>query len=582
VRWARVDDAPAEATSDRAAVAALGIRSLFLVPFTVGGTSWAFGCVALRAERPWPDELIQRFRLLTDVFANVLGRRRAERAMRESEERFRVLADGAPLMIWMSSTDGRRTYFNRRWLDVVDCAIDEAEGNGWLSRVHPDDRDFVTKTIGAAVENRRAFTVDYRVRRGDGEQRWVIDHGVPRSAEDGTLVGYIGSGVDVTDLKAAQEALLESNALRSAIFGSLAGHVAAIDRDGTIIAVNDSWLRLAEEHGADPSRVSVGANYFKVCQTVGAMTDSQAWNVRAAVAEVLTGGSNRAQLEYLSQGPSGDRWFDLTVEPFRRPEGGAVVFHVDVTRRRQAEDEAQRQREDLAHTLRVTTLGELAASLAHEINQPLAAIVTNAQAIIRLVDADRAATGDVRGALGDIASDGKRASDIIRRLRALFRKEHIPSQLVDVNERAADAVSLVHYDLRRRGITIVSAYEPGLPAVAGDPVQLQQVLLNLLINASEAIVAAASDARAISITTASRDRKHVEIAIRDTGVGVPSGDLERMFDRFVSTKPDGLGMGLAISRSIVQAHAGRIWATLNPDRGLTMHVELPAEVSPPS
>jgi len=245
-----------------------------------------------------------------------------------------------------------------------------------------------------------------------------------------------------------------------------------------------------------------------------------------------------------------------------------------VTRRRQAEDEAQRQREVLAHTLRVTTLGELAASLAHEINQPLAAIVTNAQAAIRLLDAGRAATAEIREALGDVASDGKRASEIIRRLRALFRKEHVPSQPLDANDLVADAVSFVRYDFRRKGIVIDTIYEAGLPAVAADPVQLQQVLLNLLLNASEAIAAAAGDARVIVVRTAVREQ-HVEIAIADNGIGVPPMGLETMFERFVTTKSDGLGMGLAISRSIVQAHGGRIWASANVDRGLTVHVALP-------
>jgi PAS domain S-box-containing protein len=495
--------------------------------------------------------------------------------MRESEQRFRLLAESAPLMIWMSSPDGRRTYFNRRWLEVVGRGLEETLDEGWLTCVDANDRDTLIKMIDDALDQRRAFTVDYRVRDAGGVARWIVDHGVPRWADDGSFVGYVGCGVDVTDLKLAQEALLESNALRSAIFGSLSGQVAAIDRDGTIIAVNDSWLGLAEEQGVDPAQVSVGANYFEVCKTVGAMTDADAWSVRIAVATVLTGGRSRAHHEYVSRSAHDERWFDVTVEPFRRPEGGAVVSHVDVTRRRQAEDEAQRRREELAHTLRVTTLGELAASLAHEINQPLAAIVTNAQATIRLLDAGKAAAPDVREAMGDVVSEGKRASEIIRRLRALFRKEHVASQSLDVNDLAADAVSLVRHDFRRKGIIIESACQPGVPPVAGDPVQLQQVVLNLLINASEAIAAAGGDPRIIVVRTAARER-HVEIAISDNGVGVPPVGLETMFERFVSTKSEGLGMGLAIGRSIVQAHGGRIWATANADRGLTVHVELPA------
>jgi hypothetical protein len=582
VRYARLDDLPEEAAPERAAVAEFGLRSLLVVPFTVAGSLHALACVAVRTERQWPDELVQRFHLLAEVFANVLDRRWATQAMRESEQRFRLLAESAPLMIWMSSADGRRTYFNRRWSEVAGVGLEEALEDEWLSCVDANDRDAVVKTTAAALDERRVFTLDYRVRDADGMTRWIIDHGVPRWAADGSFVGYVGCGVDVTELKLAQEALLESNALRSAIFGSLSGHVAAIDREGTIIAVNESWLRLAEEQGVDPVQVSVGANYFKVCRTVGGMSEMDVWSVRAAVAEVLSGAGSRAHREYVSRRSDGERWFDVTVEAFRRPEGGgAVVSHVDITRRRQAEDEAQRQREELAHTLRVTTLGELSASLAHEINQPLAAIVANAQATIRLLDAGQAATTDVREVLRDVAADGKRASEIIRRLRALFRKEHVPTQLLDLNELAAEALSLVRHDFRRKGIVIDSVYEAGLPAVPADAVQLQQVLLNLLVNASEAIAAAPGHPRVILLRTAKRDG-YVEIAITDTGIGVPPARLDGMFERFVSTKPDGLGMGLAISRSIVQAHGGRIWATANADRGLTMHVTLPAALVAPA
>jgi C4-dicarboxylate-specific signal transduction histidine kinase len=267
----------------------------------------------------------------------------------------------------------------------------------------------------------------------------------------------------------------------------------------------------------------------------------------------------------------------MEVGPFRRPEGGAIVSHVDVTRRRQAEDDARQQREELAHALRVTTLGELAASLAHEINQPLAAIVTNAQAATRLLDGRRQAGDDVTESLADIATDAKRASHIIRQLRALFRKEHATQKPVDLNGLIEDVIELLHHDLGRKGITVHRRCDPRLPMVSGDPIQLQQVLLNLLVNASEAIALAPDGPREITVETARRRPRWVGIAIRDTGVGVKDGDVEQIFQRFVSSKPEGLGMGLSISRSIVEAHGGRIEATTNPDRGLTLHVELPDE-----
>ncbi|HEY3098676.1 MAG TPA: ATP-binding protein [Methylomirabilota bacterium] len=570
---------PDEASTDRAYLAELGVRSLLAVPFAVGGVGWAVGFSTVRAERAWPAELAQRLRLVTEVFANALERRHAEHAMRESEDRFRVLAESVPLMIWMSSSTGRRTYFNDRWLQATGCRLEDALDDGWLACVHPDDRQETLKAIRWAVEGHAPFTVEYRLRRPDGEDRWVIDHGVPRRSADGTVVGYIGSGVDVTELRRVQLALLESNALRSAIFGSVYGHVAAVDRAGTIIAANDGWRRLAEANGVDPEAVSVGASYFHVCQRVSGMTESDARRARAVVTGVVAGDRERAQLEYSTRTGEGVRWFDLSVEALRRAEGGAVISHVETTRRRHAEDEARRQREALAHALRVTTLGELAASLAHEINQPLSAIVTNAQATGRLLDAGSAATDDIRAALRDIAADGTRASKIIHRLRALFSKEQLPGRTVDVNELVVETLSLVEYDLRRRGIDIRSIHAPALPPVSMDQVQIQQVVLNLLVNAIEAVVAAGAGPRLITVTTIARGDDRVEICVADTGVGATSPDLERMFEPFVTTKINGLGMGLAISRSIVRAHEGKIWATANADRGITVHVELPIERS---
>ena len=244
-------------------------------------------------------------------------------------------------------------------------------------------------------------------------------------------------------------------------------------------------------------------------------------------------------------------------------------------RRRRAEDEAQRGRDELAHALRLTTLGELTASFAHEIGQPLTSIITNAQATRRLLVADRAAPHDVEDALVDISADARRAAETIRRLRSLFRKEHVERAPVDVNELIDDVLGLLRTTLQDKTILVHFTRGRELPAVLADSVQLRQVVLNLVVNAEDAIALAPDGPREIHIHTRLSADGHVAIAIRDSGVGVKESELERMFEHFVSSKPQGLGMGLAISRSIVEAHAGRIWATRNTDRGLTLHIELP-------
>jgi PAS domain S-box-containing protein len=479
----------------------------------------------------------------------------------------------------MSGPDARRTYFNSGWLDVTGHRLEDEVGEGWTTGVHPEDREACLATMRDAVGARRPFTLDYRLQRWDGEYRSILDHGLPRVGTDGAVVGYIGSATDVTELKTAHQVVVESNALRSAIFGSLYGHVAALDCQGVIVAVNESWLRFAAENGADPALVSVGAHYLEVCQRAAAMGDADAHRAAAAITAVLAGSSDHGHLEYLCHTPLGARWFEMAVEPLRRPERGAVVSHVDVTRRRHAEDLAIRQREELARTLRATMLGQLATSLAHEVNQPLAAIVANAQATLHVLDAslrpNLRAAGDVRETLEDIAADAKRASEIIHRLRGVLRKGHTTSPALGVNELVENVVSLLWPDLGRRGITVRRDYDAGVPPVSGDPVQLQDVLLSVLVNASEAISAAGDGPRDITVGTAMREAGLVEISIGDTGIGVEEAEMERIFERFVSTKQDGLGMGLSTSRSIIQAHGGRIWATRSGDRGLTIHVTLP-------
>jgi PAS domain S-box-containing protein len=567
----RVDDLPASASIDRQTLGRLGTRSLIAIPLQVGGALLGVMAIAaLEHQRAWPDDLIRRLRLLGEIVASALARRKAERAADESERRFQRLADSAPVMVWMSGSDGRCTYVNERWLAFTGRQLEDELGDGWAESVHPADRDECQRLYREAMRERREFTREYRLRRRDSMYRWVLDHGAPRLAEDGVFAGHVGSCIDVTELKTAQRALAETHALRSAIFGSLYGEVAALDRHGVVVAANEAWTS-----GASPG-MAVGANFLESCRQAAAAGDPTAQASRDAIVSVLEGARTQARFEYADTPSAEERWVEVTVERVRAPAGGVVISRIDITRRRQAEEAAQRQREELAHVLRVTTLGELAASLAHELNQPLAAILSNAQASRRLLDAGHADTADVREALADIGVDAKRASEIIRRLRALFRKEPIEHRALDVNQLIRDVASLLRADLLRNRIVLVQSFGVDVPRVLGDAIQLQQVMLNLLVNARDAIVAGVDGPREIRVETSRRDPARVAIAIRDTGVGVKEADLERMFEHFVSTKPGGLGMGLAISRSIVQAHSGRIWASPGEERGLTVVVELPA------
>ncbi|HEY7867656.1 MAG TPA: ATP-binding protein [Methylomirabilota bacterium] len=241
------------------------------------------------------------------------------------------------------------------------------------------------------------------------------------------------------------------------------------------------------------------------------------------------------------------------------------------------EERYRRQREELAHALRVNTLGEFGVSLAHEINQPLTAIALNARALARLLEDGLSEREAAAETLSDINADALRAGAIIARLRALSRREHSPRAGLDLDALIDDMVDLARPDLALKGIALHRASTRRLPPVSGDPIQLQQVFLNLLTNAGEAIGRGAGAERRITVGSRHPAPSLVEVTVSDTGVGAADLDLERMFESFVTSKPGGLGMGLAISRSIVEAHGGRIYAKANGERGLTMHVELPAQ-----
>jgi PAS domain S-box-containing protein len=576
VSYSRPDELPDGAASDRRRLRELGSRSTALVPFVLGETvEGVLGVSVVRGECRWSDDLMARLRRLAEVFAIVLVRRRAEMAIEESEERFQLMADAAPVMLRVAGHDGRCTFFNRPWLTFTGRTPAEDAGEGWVEDVHPDDRRTCVRRYHDALKTRVPFTLEYRLRRVDGLYRWVLDQGVPRFRRDGAFSGYVGSAVDITDVKTAQQVLVETAAVRNAIFASLDGEVAALNRDGVIVAVNEAWTRFAQENDADPARVGVGANYFEVCRRAAATGDLDATRALDAIATVSNHEAPRASFEYASLGPDLARWFAMTVVPINRPEGGLVISHTDITRRRRAEEEVEREREELAHTQRVAVLGGFAASLAHEINQPLAAILSNAQAAGRLLQAASGFNGKLPGALHDIAQDAKRAAQVVTRLRTLVRKEHADRQAVDVNEMIREVVTLLGEGLGRSHVALELHLRAGLPRVRGDVVQLQQVLLNVFVNAREAMDAFDRHSRTLRIETARRGDGTISIEVQDSGVGVATHELERIFDRFVTNKPQGLGMGLSISRSIIEAHGGRIWATRNEGRGLTMHMELP-------
>jgi len=261
------------------------------------------------------------------------------------------------------------------------------------------------------------------------------------------------------------------------------------------------------------------------------------------------------------------------------PEGGAVLSHQNITSRKRAEFEAEQRRQELAHVSRVSTMGELAAAIAHELNQPLTGVLTNAQAAKRFMSMDPPDLDEVSEILNDIIEDDRRAGEVIRRLRSMLQTGAIEQTEVDVNEIVADVVKIVGSDAVLRNVTLQSEVAPGPQRVHGDRIQLQQVILNLVVNAMDAMKETKPQARHVTVRTMAPDRDTILIAVVDRGPGIDRVKLGRIFQPFFTTKKDGLGMGLSIARSIVEAHGGMLWAVNNPDVGASFLCRLPAYVA---
>ncbi len=249
----------------------------------------------------------------------------------------------------------------------------------------------------------------------------------------------------------------------------------------------------------------------------------------------------------------------------------------DITDQKAAEERLQRAQAELAHVGRVSTLGALTASIAHEVNQPLAAIVTNGEVGLRWLDRDEPDLDEVRAAVSDMVAAAIRASEVIQRLRLLYKKSTPQKARLDLNSLLEGAVALTQSALRSQGMSVRLEPTPSLPRISGDPVQLQQVLVNLVVNGMEAIAAADNDRRELVIRSRQDRARFVTIDVEDSGGGIAPADMERVFDEFFTTKADGMGMGLSICRSIIENHGGELWVSKSSDRGTTFSFSLPLD-----
>jgi signal transduction histidine kinase/integral membrane sensor domain MASE1 len=371
----------------------------------------------------------------------------------------------------------------------------------------------------------------------------------------------------------ADEALRESESVKAAILAAIPTGVALLTQDARIASVNAQWQAFVHDARVVTVAGADAGNFLDLCRAASHAGLPAADAIRENVEATLAGRRAGYTIEYCAAPAAHDRWFTFTAVRLTGPEGGAVLTHSETTERRRAELSAQRTRDELAHVTRVTAMGEIAASLAHQLNQPLTGIMTNAQAARHVLATAPADLATLDTILVDIVDDDRRAGEVIQRLRDLLRKEGATYVPVDVTAVARDVFTLLSSDAVIRNVQLVESLPAEPLLITGDRVQLVQVLLNLALNAMEAMADVPAESRLLQLSAEAAYGAAL-VTLRDTGTGL-GANVEGVFEPFYTTKAQGLGMGLAIARSIVESHHGRIWAADHPDGGAQFFVSIP-------
>ena len=575
IKVSSLKDLPPEAARDRETLSQFGIKSNLALPLSVGGESpvGLLGLGTTVAERAWPDDVVKRLQLVAQVFAHALARKRADWALRDSEERMSLAAEAAELGLWVWSIARDEVWGSPRWRELFGFTRTERVGfQQVLQRIHPDDRDAVERKVLRAVAHGGEYVGEFRVVLPDGTPRWITSRGRAHTEADRASSRMLGAAMDITERKRAEEAVRASQArLEAGTDLAGLGYYEVNYGEGTCFLDE----RFREICGVPPD-LRQGLKPLEFWLAHIHPDDRQPLlDERRKLHE---GTMDRISAEYRYVHPAhGQRWVHhLARRVGRSVTAGEVhTFGVirDITQQKRAEMEARELRENLTHLARVNVLGALSGSLAHELNQPLGIILSNAQAAQELLAQEPPDVTEVQAILADIVAADRRAAGVIERLRAMLKHGCVPLQPLSLNQVIEEVLQLARADLIGRGITVVRALAAALPPVAGDRVQLQQLVLNLILNGADALAAKPPGARRLHLRTM-RHHGRVRAAVRDEGVGLPA-ETERLFQAFYTTKPQGLGLGLAICRTIVEAHAGRIWAEPDPECGAAFFFELP-------
>jgi PAS domain S-box-containing protein len=489
---------------------------------------------------------------------------------RQSEERFRIIVDTTPECVKAVARDGTVLSVNSAGFAMAGAPSAEAViGGNFYDFVVPDDRRQYREFNEMICAGGKG-SLEFDIFNARGERRRMETHAAPMRNRDGTIV-QLAVSRDITERKRAEERLRESELHLRLMTETIPEMLWSASPQGAIDYCNS---RVVDYTGL-PAAEIMGDGWVKILHPDDAGETIRAWKVCVAA-----GNPYRAEVRIFHAKDRAYRYCVTSALPLLTAQGVVVKWYgtvVDMHDWRQAQEELRSTQAELAQITRVMTLGALTASIAHEVNQPLAGIVTNASTCLRMLAAELPNVAGACETARRIIRDANRASEVITRLRALFSKRQVTAEPVDLNEAAQEVIALMSGELQKNHVTLRMDLAEGLPCITGDRIQLQQVILNLVRNASDAMSAINDRPRLMAIRTEPDSVDGVRLTVRDNGVGFDQQGAGRLFDAFYTTKSAGMGIGLSVSRSIIEHHQGRLWAESNDSPGASFFFSVPLQ-----
>jgi PAS domain S-box-containing protein len=490
---------------------------------------------------------------------------RSEAELRRSEKELREVIDAIPTIAWSALPDGSNTYVNKGFAEYSGLSPEQAAGSGWQAATHSDDLQQHLSKWMASVASGEPFENEVRFRRADGQYRWHLCRGVPLLDDEGTIVKWYGILFDIDELKKTESALQEREHELLGIIETIPSMLWSVSPTGETTYLSQ---RVLEYCGA-PLEELINRGWERFIHPDDREETKKAFD------RAISSGESYSAIHRLRRADGEYRWHHSMGEPLRDPQGKIIQWYglaTDIDERKRAEDHLRDMRIKLTRASRIATLAELSASIAHELNQPLMSVLANAQAGKRWLAANPPNLLETNASIERIIRDARAAGEVMQHIRGLFKQESFEKKQVSIRDVLGEAVRFLHGDPRKHDATIDWQLEENLPTVSVDLTQIQQVFINLISNAMEALEGSQLPPHII-VRASATDQNQMLIQVIDNGPGV--ADQERIFDAFVTTKNNGMGIGLAVSRSIVEAHGGRLWAENNPFGGATFSVVLP-------